>query len=104
MELQKFPTELLDSIFSHYDPFPNDPVPTSSHFRELRLLCTAFCRSTTPLAFKRVRLCGFNREAFERIVSLSQRPELARYVTAFEYKVVEHVSPRTDRPAIDLIG
>ena len=89
--MQHLPVELLDAIFSHCD---NDPEVPDTHLRELRLLCKSFHTSLTPLAFRRLRLSQFNRDAFDSIVSFSQSPA-ARYVTTFEYKIVEHLTPRT---------
>ncbi|KAA8906113.1 hypothetical protein FN846DRAFT_890290 [Sphaerosporella brunnea] len=90
--MQHFPVELLDTIFSYLDP-ENDPRISPSFLRELRLLCKSFHVSLTPLAFRRLRLSQFNRDAFDRIVNISQSG-IALHVRTFEYKIVEHISPR----------
>jgi hypothetical protein len=100
--MQYFPIELLDIVFSHLDP-ENDPEINYSFLCELRLLCKSFCRSLTPLVFRRLRLSGFNRDAFDRVIKLSQSA-LALYVTTFEYRIVEKLHPRMCIPRANVIA
>jgi hypothetical protein len=88
--MERLPVELLDSVFEFLS---GDPEVTDNALRQTRLVCRSFCNALTSFAFKRVRLCDFNRDAFDCLVSLSQSP-LASYVRTFEYKVVYHMSLR----------
>jgi hypothetical protein len=88
--MERLPVELLDSVFEFLS---GDPEVTDNALRQTRLVCRSFCNALTSSAFKRVRLCEFNRDAFDCLVSLSQSP-LASYVRTFEYKVVHHLSLR----------
>jgi hypothetical protein len=100
--MQHFPIELLDIVFSHLDP-ENDPEINYSFLAELRLLSKSFWKSLTPIVFRTLRLSQFNRDAFDRIIKVSQS-DLAPYVTTFEYKIVEKIHSRTCIPRANKIA
>lgn len=85
--MQRLPVELLDAIFDLCD----DDISIGAK-RELRTCCRSFCQSLTPRVFGTVRLADFSRDAFDRLLALSQS-HLAGHVTTFEYKVVRHLGP-----------
>lgn len=89
--MQRLPVELLDTIFALCD----DDIVVEAK-RELRTLCRSFAQSLSPRVFETVRLADFSRDAFDRLLALSQS-HVARHVKTFEYKVIRHLGPGIER-------
>lgn len=82
--MEKLPVELLDRILR----LSNQP-----HNVRLacRLVCRGFCSVLNPEAFRRIRTSEFNRDAFDRLLCLSQSP-LAQFVVDYEYQLIPFFS------------
>lgn len=87
--IEKIPVELLERVLSLID---------CSHNARLtyRLVCRGFRSVLNPLAFRRIRTSGFNRDSFDHLVDISQSP-LAQFVVEYEYKLTPFLSASTCR-------
>ncbi|CUS11304.1 unnamed protein product [Tuber aestivum] len=73
--MDSLPLEILTKILLNLPPNPSD-----------RLVCRAFKDILTPGCFRRIRTVQFAKDAFDRLVNLSQS-EVSRYVEDYEYLV-----------------
>ncbi|RPA99942.1 hypothetical protein L873DRAFT_841227 [Choiromyces venosus 120613-1] len=106
--MDSLPLEILTKILLNLPPNPSD-----------RLVCHAFKDILTPACFRRIRTWEFTKDAFDRLVNLSQSG-LSRYVRDYEYLVhppvylpsihavdnlicLEHTYPTDDQP-LDVIA
>lgn len=73
--MDSLPLEILTKILLNLPPNPSD-----------RLVCHSFNDILTPGCFRRVRTGEFTKDAFDRLVNLSQSG-VSRYVKDYEYLV-----------------
>lgn len=81
--MDSLPLEILTKILLNLTPNPSD-----------RLVCHSFDDILTPGCFRRIRTGEFTKDAFDRLVSLSQS-RVSRYVKDYEYLVHPPVYRRT---------
>ncbi|KAG0130212.1 hypothetical protein HOY82DRAFT_562715 [Tuber indicum] len=85
--MDSLPLEILTKILLNLPPNPSD-----------RLVCHAFKDVLTPGCFRRIRTGAFTKDAFDRLVNLSQSG-VSQYVEDYEYLV----HPLVYRPSMHAV-